>query len=45
MAILTSLASNSASEDIGEDAVEDVRIERAWLPDFRVTITLRQNCL
>ena len=45
MAILTSPSSNSASDSVGEDAVEDVRIDKAWLPDFRVTMTLRQNCL
>jgi hypothetical protein len=44
MAILTS-SSNSASEDVGEEAVDDVLIERAWVPDFRVIITLLQNCL
>jgi hypothetical protein len=46
MAILTSPSSNSASDSVGEEeAVDDVRIDRAWLPDFRVTMTLRQNCL
>ena len=45
MAILTSSASNSASDDVGEDAVEDVRIDKVELLDFRVTMTLRQNCL
>lgn len=45
-AILTSRASKSASEGVGEDeAVESVRMDRAWLPDLRVTMTLRQNCL
>jgi hypothetical protein len=45
MAILVSWSSNSASDCAGEDAVEEVRIDKAWLPDFRVTMTLLQNCL
>jgi hypothetical protein len=47
MAMLTSSwASKSASEGVGEgDGVEAVRMDRAWLPDFLVTMTLRQNCL
>ena len=44
MAILAS-SSNSASDDVGEEAVEDVFIGNAWLPGFRVIITLLQNCL
>ena len=45
MAILTSSASNSASDEAGEETVEAVFIERPWLPCFRVTITLLKNCL
>jgi hypothetical protein len=42
---LTSWSSNSASDDAGEETVEDVLIDKAWLPDFRVIITFLQNCL
>lgn len=46
MAILTSTSSKSASEEVGDEAVDEVRMERAaWVPGFRVIITLRQNCL
>jgi hypothetical protein len=45
MAILTSSPSNSASDEVGDEAVEDVLIERALLPDFRVIMALLQNCL
>jgi|TARA_R110002003_G_scaffold38_8_gene2349 hypothetical protein len=45
MAILTSPSSKSASDEVGEEAVEDVLIDKAWLPGFRVIITLLQNCL
>jgi hypothetical protein len=46
MAMLTSGASKSASDDVGEDgAVESVRMDRAWLPGLRVTMTLFQKCL
>jgi hypothetical protein len=45
MAILTSWSSNSARDEAGEETVEDVLIDKAWLPDFRVIITFLQNCL
>lgn len=47
MAILMSSPSNSATDDVGDEAVDEVLIESGagWVPDFRVIITLRQNCL
>lgn len=45
MAILTSSSSESASDEVGEEAVEAVLIERVWVPVFRVIITLLQMCL